>query len=96
MKCRFTDLRRKEVINVSNGCRLGYVGDVECNLAEGTISAVIVPGPCRFFGLFGRGEEYCIAWDSIRKIGDDIIIVDQPISCVPPPKRDYRKRRFPF
>ena len=58
MNCRFTDLRCKEVINICDGCRLGYVGDVECQLPEGQMTALIVPGPFRFFGLFGRGEEY--------------------------------------
>ena len=73
MNCRFTDLRCKEVINICDGCRLGYVGDVECQLPEGQMTALIVPGPFRFFGLFGRGEEYYIPWDCIRQVGDDII-----------------------
>ena len=78
MNCRFTDLRCKEVINICDGCRLGYVGDVECQLPEGQMTALIVPGPFRFFGLFGRGEEYYIPWDCIRQVGDDIILVDKP------------------
>ena len=49
MNCRFTDLRCKEVINICDGCRLGYVGDVECQLPEGKMTALIVPGPFRFF-----------------------------------------------
>ena len=69
MNCRFTDFRCKEVINIHDGCRLGYVGDVECRLPEGELSALIVPGPFRFFGLFGRGEEYYIPWESIKQIG---------------------------
>lgn len=48
MNCRFTDLRCKEVINICDGCRLGYVGDVECQLPEGQMTALIVPGPFRF------------------------------------------------
>ena len=50
------ELRRKEVINIRDGCRLGFVGDVEVRVPEGQVSALIVFGPCRFFGLFGRGE----------------------------------------
>ena len=67
MNCRFTDLRCKEVINICDGCRLGYVGDVECQLPEGQMTALIVPGPFRFFGLFGRGEEYYIPWAENEK-----------------------------
>lgn len=85
MNCRFTDLRCKEVINICDGCRLGYVGDVECQLPEGQMTALIVPGPFRFFGLFGRGEEYYIPWDCIRQVGDDIILVDKPFPQREPP-----------
>lgn len=50
MLCRFTLLRRKEVINLCDGCRLGCVGDVEVQIPEGTVKALIVFGPCRFSG----------------------------------------------
>lgn len=76
MQQRFTDLRCKEVINISDGCRLGYVCDVEVELPMGKIVAIIVPGPSRFFGLLGRECDYCIPWPCIKRIGDDIILVD--------------------
>ena len=56
MQCRIQDLRRKEVINICDGCRLGYVADVDIRIPEGQVVAIVVYGPCRFFGLFGRGE----------------------------------------
>ena len=74
---RFTDLRCKEVINICDGKRLGCVGDVELRLPQGEATALIVYGRPRFFGLFGRGEEYYIPWDSIRRIGDDIVLIDR-------------------
>ena len=90
MMCRFTLLRRKEVINLCDGCRLGCVGDVEVQIPEGTVKALIVFGPCRFFGLFGRGEDFYIPWECVQKFGDDIILVDKPFQRRepgPPPKR---------
>jgi len=78
MQCRMRDLRCKEVINICDGCRLGYVSDVDIKVPEGQVIAVIVSGPYRFFGLFGRGEEYYIPWECIQRIGDDIILVDKP------------------
>lgn len=53
---RFSHLRRKEVINICDGRRLGFVGDLELKVPEGEVKALIVFGPCRFFGLFGRGR----------------------------------------
>lgn len=45
-------------------------------------------GRCRFFGLFGREEDFIIPWEAIDKIGDDIILVrhDRPL-----PRRDRKK-----
>lgn len=86
MHCRVVDLRCKEVINICDGCRLGYVCDVEIDLICGKVIAIIVPGPCRFFGLFGREEDYVIPWEAIRRFGDDIILIDFEFHRPRPPK----------
>ena len=69
MQCRMVEMRYKEVINICDGCRLGFVGDVEVLLPEGRVTALIVPGPCRFFGLFGRGEEFYVPWSASSRSG---------------------------
>ena len=76
MGTRVTELRCKEVINITDGQRLGFVSDVEVQLPEGKVLALVVPGPCRFFGLFGRKDDFVIPWNCIRQIGDDIILVE--------------------
>lgn len=63
------ELQYKEVINICDVCRLGYVGDVEVLLPDGRVAALVVQGSCRFFGLFGRGAEYCITWECIKQVG---------------------------
>ena len=78
MMCRFSQLRRKEVINICHGSRLGCVGDLGLCIPEGSVKALIVFGPCRFFGLFGRGEDYYIPWDCVQRFGEDIILIDKP------------------
>ena len=94
MQSRIRDLKCKEVINICDGCRLGYVDDVEVRVPEGQIVAVIVYGPCRFFGLFGRGDEYYIPWECIQRIGDDIILVDRPVQRREPAPERKRRRKF--
>ena len=54
MAIRSEELRYKEVICLSDGSRLGYVGDMELDLEQGHILALIVPGRRRLFGLLGR------------------------------------------
>ena len=76
MDCRVSDLRYREVINVSTGCRLGYVSDVIIDLPEGRICARVVPGPAKFFGLLGRESDYILPWGAITQMGSDIILID--------------------
>lgn len=82
---KFSSLRCKEVICLADGRRLGFVGDLEIDIPEGIVKALIVPGPCRFLGLFGRKDDYVIPWCNIKRIGPDIILVDvQPENCCRP------------
>ena len=55
---------------------LGFVEDVELNLEKGTIEAIIIPAERGFMGLFPRGEDLVIRWRDIKRIGDDVILVD--------------------
>ncbi len=73
---RASELQKKEVINICDGRRLGYVCDLEIELSGGRICALVVPGENRLLGLLGRCEDYVIPWQEIKKIGDDIILVE--------------------
>jgi len=85
---KFTQLQCKEVICVADGKRMGFVTDVLVEVPEGKVTAIVVPGPCRFLGVMGRHEDFIIPWGCIRRIGPDIILVDtKPEDCrVPRPK----------
>ena len=79
---KFTELRCKEVICICDGRRLGFVCDVKVEVPEGCVVAIVVPGPCRILGLWGRKDDYLIPWSCIRRIGPDIILVDiKPEEC---------------
>ncbi|MBS7262569.1 MAG: YlmC/YmxH family sporulation protein [Eubacteriales bacterium] len=78
MLVRASALKRKEVINVCDGRRLGVISDLELILPEGRIQAVVVPGPGSLGGLFRPCQPIVVPWCNIRKIGDDVIIVDAP------------------
>ena len=79
---KFTDLHCKEVICVSDGRRLGFVTDARIELPEGRITAIIVPGPCRYLGVLGRRDDFVIPWRCVKRIGPDIVLVDvKPEEC---------------
>lgn len=71
-----SDFRQKEVINILDGRRLGVVVDLAFNQEEGRIEAITVPGPAKFLNFFRGDHDYVIPWDKIRKIGDDVILVE--------------------
>lgn len=76
MKSRIADLRCKEIINVTDGSRFGYVGDVEVDLDTGQICALVVPGRLRLFGLLGREPDVIFPWSAVRRFGADTILVE--------------------
>ena len=82
---RLADLRCKEVVNVCDGARLGFVSDVVIDVVTGKVISVVVPGPCRVFGLFLHEDDLLIPWNCIKRIGPDLILVDaRPDDCCRP------------
>lgn len=73
---RLSELKYKEIIDVSDGTRFGFVGDVEVDWSEGRVRALVVPGRLRLFGLLGREETLVVPFESVRRFGEDIILVD--------------------
>lgn len=73
---RLMDLRCREVINVRDGTRYGFVCDVVVDYSTGRIRSIVIPGSARMMGLIGRREDIVIPWEAITRIGDDIILVD--------------------
>ncbi|KQY87471.1 MULTISPECIES: YlmC/YmxH family sporulation protein [Paenibacillus] len=72
---KISDFQTKEVINITDGKRLGQISDLELDLKQGRIEAIVVPGYSRFMGLFGGGTDLVIPWRNIVKIGSDVILV---------------------
>jgi len=76
MNCSLSQLRNKEVINSRNGCRIGYVDDLEVNTGDARVCAIIIYGRLKFFGLLGRKDDCVISWNRIELIGEDTILVN--------------------
>ena len=72
---RALTFKQKEVINLNDGKRLGYVQDVEADFESGEITAIVVPGTSKLFSVGGKND-IIIPWNKIKRIGEDIILVD--------------------
>ncbi|OZM58622.1 YlmC/YmxH family sporulation protein [Lottiidibacillus patelloidae] len=74
---RLSQLGGKEIIDLKNGERLGVLGetDLEIDDRTGHIKALLIPVP-RVFGFKKDKEEVKIYWKHIKKIGTDMIIID--------------------
>lgn len=75
MNCCITELRCKEVINKSDGCRIGLVSDVEVDTCCGRVVALIIYGRPKYWGVCGKRERIRVCWEDIEVIGADTILV---------------------
>lgn len=76
MICSISELRYKEVIDIADGTRYGYIADMEINAQTGSIENIVIHGKPRWFGLLGREPDTVFPWCSITRFGEDIILVD--------------------
>lgn len=73
---RICELREKEVVNVCDGERLGNICDVDFEERTGRYCSLIIPGPCKVFGIIGRDSEYIIPYECVKRIGADVVLVE--------------------
>ena len=73
---RICELREKEVVNVCDGERLGNICDIDFEERTGRICTLVIPGPCKIFGIIGRDSEYLIPYECVKRIGADVVLVE--------------------
>ncbi len=88
----YCELRSKEVVNATDGKRMGRIVDILFSRTDGTISGIVVPFARR--SVFSKNQDIFIPWRCVQKIGEDVILVnlvmeaDGRMSCnhkEPPP-----------
>lgn len=75
---RYNEISGKEIVNITHGTRLGILGqtDLEIDSRTGQIKSFIIPN-YKWFGLKKEGEEVKIPWNSIKKIGEHMIMIEE-------------------
>lgn len=81
MIARITDMHDKEVINICDGTRLGYVDDIEVDTCTAQIVSIVIFGRNKCMGLLGREADIVIHWKDIEVIGEETVLVN--FQCPP-------------
>ena len=76
------DIKKREVINIKDGVRLGFVNDFIFDEKTGKIEKLVVPAPSKLFGVFGSAKEYRIGWDEIKVMGEDFLMIDTDVESL--------------
>lgn len=84
---RISDLKDREIINFSDGRRMGNFDDLELDVERGLIKALIISGRGGFFGFFQEEQEFVVPWEKIVKFGQDVIIADLSLNL----EKDFKK-----
>ncbi len=73
-----SEIAGKEIVNLVTGERLGVVGECDLILDEvsGEILALLIPRERGFLGIKKDKSVLEVPWRSIRKIGNDMIIIE--------------------
>lgn len=69
---RLSDLQDKDIVNISDGKKIGSIIDVNIDEEGGMKSLVVEESK---FPLFGSKNEMEVMWRQIEKIGEDVILV---------------------
>ena len=73
---KLSELQSKYIVNINDGKNIGNIIDVKINEENGSIISLVIEPNKNFFS-FARGKSDTeIRWNSIEKIGEDVILVN--------------------
>ncbi|MCX8074041.1 MAG: YlmC/YmxH family sporulation protein [Clostridia bacterium] len=73
---RGIDFKQKEVVSISDGKILGFVVDVNADFENGEINSIVVAQTGKLFSNLLGKNNVTIPWNKIKKIGEDVILVE--------------------
>lgn len=75
---RLSTIGGKEIVNLYDGSRLGLISESDLLIDQktGRIHSLLIPDHKSFFNFFSNHSLTEIPWKNIKKIGNDMIIID--------------------
>lgn len=81
MEYSFTELKKKTVINVDDGSKIGKVSDISVTFPECCLKSLTVSPPF----CFSASDKTVLTPCDVQKIGEDVILVKKKRGCPPAP-----------
>ncbi len=78
MSAKISDLQERQIVNIADGKCLGNIKDIELNVREGVIQALVLPGISGFRGILQNQGELLIPWQKVVRIGVDVVLINMP------------------
>ncbi|WP_242854386.1 YlmC/YmxH family sporulation protein [Oxobacter pfennigii] len=77
-KKKLSEIGGQEIINLYDGGKLGVVADVDLLIDDetGYIEALLIPDTKSLFSIFSNKNYIEVPWESVKKIGQDTLIVE--------------------
>ncbi len=72
---RLTELQGKDIVNINDGKLIGKIIDLTLN-DNGVLEDLIIEKSKFFVSLFSNKNEIKVNWKQIKKIGDDVILIE--------------------
>ena len=95
----YCELRAKEVVNASDGKRMGRIVDILFSREDGSVSGIVVPYSKR--SVFSKSQDLFIPWPCVQKVGTDVILVQLTtdasgqLVCRAEEPNDHRENKRP-
>lgn len=70
-----SDLQSKDIVDIKDGKKIGTIIDVIIE-QNGTLKSLVVQKSKYNFNFLSTREDLQIRWEQIKKIGEDVILVD--------------------
>lgn len=72
---RLTELQNKDIVDIETGKVIGDIVDVSFELG-GNLDGLIVEKKKFLISMFSSKDEIEVKWNQIKKIGEDVILVE--------------------
>lgn len=73
---KLSELAKKDIINIKDGKKIGKIVDVEFDINNGYMIRFIIESSNIIKSIFSSGDELTIKFSQIKKLGEDVILID--------------------